>query len=81
MIVMDAALAARDPGVVLPSKSQVYLPLLMRTFGKEALTAALDNSLRQMGGGADVDRLSRNRLALNGLMRRFWPGGGGRLTC
>ena len=45
--------------------------MLTRTFTKEALTAALEFSLRQMGSHADVDGLSRNRLALNGLMRRF----------
>jgi hypothetical protein len=68
---ISRAAGARFVVVFLPTKSQVYLPLLMRTFGKEALTAALGSSLRPMGGGADVDRLSRNRLALNTLMKRF----------
>jgi lysophospholipase L1-like esterase len=68
---VSQAAGARFMVMFLPSKSQVYLPLSIRLFTKDALTAALEFSLRQMGTHADVDALSRNRLALNDLMRRF----------
>src|SRR4029453_3420805 len=55
----------------LPSKSQVALPLLQRTFSRTDLTDALDFYLHDLTGRPDIDRLSRNRLALNRVMQQF----------
>jgi hypothetical protein len=56
--------------VFIPFKSQVYLPLLERSFDRPALAEALHFYLRDRGV-PDIDRLSRNRLAQNRLMARF----------
>ena len=55
----------------LPFKSQVYLPLLLRTFSRAELAADLQMALHGPPEQPDVDAMSRNRLALNALMRRF----------
>ena len=68
--------ASRDAGaqfvlMFIPFKSQVYLPLLQRTFAKEALSEALHFSLKDAPSRPDIDRFARNRLAQNTLMQRF----------
>jgi hypothetical protein len=62
---------ARFVLMFIPFKSQVYLPLLERTFSGEDLAKALHFSLQDTPGLPDVARLSRNRLAQNALMQRF----------
>jgi hypothetical protein len=62
---------ARFVLMFVPFKSQVYLPLLQRSFSREALSEALHLSLPDMPTRPDVDRFSRNRVAQNALMRRF----------
>ena len=57
--------------VFVPFKSQVYLPLLERSFDRAALANALRFYLPDAGGVPDVERMSRNRLAQNALMARF----------
>ena len=65
------AAGARFVLMFIPFKSQVYLPLLERTFSSERLAGALHVSLGDSAAVPDVARFSRNRLAQNGLMRRF----------
>ena len=65
------AAGARFVLMFIPFKSQVYLPLLERTFSGERLAGALHVSLGDSAAVPDVARFSRNRLAQNGLMRRF----------
>jgi lysophospholipase L1-like esterase len=55
----------------VPFKSQVYLPLLERTFSADALRSSLSFYLEAFGREVDVKRLSANRLAQNHMMRRF----------
>ena len=55
----------------LPFKSQVYLPLLERTFSPDALRSSFSFYLEAYGREVDVRRLSANRLAKNHMMRRF----------
>ena len=55
----------------VPFKSQVYLPLLERTFSPEALRSSFSFYLEAYGRDVDVRRLSANRLAQNHMMRRF----------
>jgi hypothetical protein len=55
----------------VPFKSQVYLPLLERTFSADALRSSFSFYLEAYGRDVDVKRLSANRLAQNHLMRRF----------
>jgi lysophospholipase L1-like esterase len=55
----------------LPFKSQVYFPLLQRAFRREALQAALQFYLGGTKKPVDVGAMFANRLAQNGLMRRF----------
>jgi hypothetical protein len=55
----------------IPFKSQVVLPLLERHFSRDDLARALKFYLSDSSGLPDVERLSRNRLAHNDLMRRF----------
>lgn len=57
--------------VFLPFKSQVYLPLLERTFARAELTRALHFYLPDNPAAPDVAAMMRNRLAQNSLMRRF----------
>jgi lysophospholipase L1-like esterase len=54
----------------LPFKSQVYLPLLERTFSHDALQSAFKFYLRDERA-ADIDAMARNRLAQNRLLRRL----------
>jgi lysophospholipase L1-like esterase len=68
--------ASRNAGarfvlMFIPFKSQVYLPLLERTFARDALARALQFYLHDTAAVPDVARFSRNRLAQNGLMQRF----------
>jgi lysophospholipase L1-like esterase len=62
---------ARFVLMFIPFKSQVYLPLLERTFSGEDLAKALHFSLQDTPALPDVERLSRNRLAQNALMQHF----------
>jgi len=55
----------------VPFKSQVYLPILERTFSADALRSSFSFYLEAYGREVDVKRLSVNRLAQNHLMRRF----------
>jgi lysophospholipase L1-like esterase len=55
----------------VPFKSQVYLPLLERTFSADALRSSFSFYLEAYGRDVDVKRLSANRLAQNRMMRRF----------
>lgn len=68
---VSRTVGARFVVVFLPFKSQVYLPLLERTFSREQLANALRVSLHGLVASPDPDRMLRNRLALNALMRRF----------
>lgn len=55
----------------IPFKSQVYLPLLERLFGRTALADALRFYTPGSATAPDIDRMLRNRLAQNALMSRF----------
>ena len=62
--------------IFLPFKSQVYFPLLRRTFPAVSLQSAFQFSLGANPKAFDVDAMFRNRLAQNALMRRFCDGEG-----
>jgi hypothetical protein len=71
---MDRACREADARLVVmfvPSKSQVYLPLLERAFSRAALRRALAFSLPHDPWGVDVERLARNRLVQNDLVGGF----------
>jgi hypothetical protein len=55
----------------IPSKSQVYLPILERSFDPTRLRDTLAYSLPNDPWGVDVRRLSRNRLVQNELVGAF----------
>jgi hypothetical protein len=55
----------------IPSKDQVYLPLLSDSFPRAPLQRALDLCLGHPPVPPDPELLMRNRLALNDLMREF----------
>ncbi len=55
----------------IPSKAQVYLPLLSASFPRAELQRALGVCLRDRPSPPSVDAMMRNRLALNDLMRDF----------
>ena len=55
----------------IPFKSQVYLPLLERSFSRDVRLAAFRFYLQGNQRPLDVDKMSRNRLAQNGLIRRL----------
>jgi lysophospholipase L1-like esterase len=55
----------------IPSKSQVYLPLVASVFPRPALEQAIAASLRGLDRPPGLEVVMRNRLALNGLMREF----------
>jgi lysophospholipase L1-like esterase len=57
----------------LPFKSQVYLPLLERTFSRDDLQSAFSFYLKD-GPPPDLDAFARNRLAQNRLMHRLCEG-------
>jgi lysophospholipase L1-like esterase len=57
--------------VFIPFKSQVYLPLLDRSFRRDALEKALHFYTRDSPAVPDVDKMLRNRLAQNAMMARF----------
>jgi lysophospholipase L1-like esterase len=68
--------ASRNAGaefvlMFIPFKSQVYLPLLERSFAPDDLARALQFYMPESATLPDVARLSHNRLAQNDLMRRF----------
>lgn len=55
----------------IPSKAQVYLPLLEASFPRAELQAALRLCLRDQPQPPGLAVVMRNRLALNDLMREF----------
>ena len=55
----------------IPFKSQVYLPLLEKSFSRDVRLAAFRFYLQGNQRPIDVDKMSRNRLAQNGLIRRL----------
>ncbi|MEO8682586.1 MAG: hypothetical protein ABI665_26295 [Vicinamibacterales bacterium] len=67
----SAGAGAQFVVMFIPFKSQVYLPLLQRTFVKDELSRALQFSLKDAPAPPDVDRFAKNRLAQNTLMQRF----------
>jgi lysophospholipase L1-like esterase len=71
---MDRSCRDADARLVvmfIPSKSQVYLPLLEQAFTPAELRKALAFSLPDDPWGVDVRRLARNRLVQNELMATF----------
>jgi len=62
---------ARLVVLFIPFKSQVYLPLLRRSFGKEDLERDFQFYFRQEPTGFDSNEMSQNRLAQNHLMQRL----------
>ena len=57
--------------VFIPSKAQVYLPLLEASFEPLALQRALRYCFRDQPYAPTLEVMMRNRLALNDLMRGF----------
>ena len=55
----------------LPSKSQVYWPLLEASLGRDDLQRALSFYLEGNGRRTDVDAMRRNRLAQNTMLREL----------
>jgi lysophospholipase L1-like esterase len=55
----------------IPSKSQVYFPLVEQAFARDAIIAAFRFYLSGSQRPIDLDAMRRNRLAQNALMRRF----------
>lgn len=55
----------------IPFKSQVYFPLLERSFGSEDLERDFQFYFRQQPAGVDLKEMSQNRLAQNNMMRRL----------
>jgi hypothetical protein len=60
----------------IPSKAQVYLPLLEASFPRPELREALRLCLRDQSHAPELEVLLRNRLVLNDLMRDFCARGG-----
>jgi hypothetical protein len=57
--------------MLIPSKAQVYLPLLEERFAPGELRQAVGLCLREQPYAPSLELLLRNRLALNQLMRDF----------
>ena len=57
--------------MLVPSKAQVYLPLLQASFSAEELRQNLAFCLRQQPYAPGPEKMLRNRLALNELLRDF----------
>src|SRR5439155_10155291 len=55
----------------IPFKSQVYLALLERSFGREELERDFQFYFRQEPAGLNLKEMTQNRLAQNNLMRRL----------
>jgi len=55
----------------IPFKSQVYFPLLERSFGRDDLERDFQFYFRQEPTGFNLQEMSQNRLAQNHLMRRL----------
>jgi lysophospholipase L1-like esterase len=55
----------------IPSKSQVYFPLVEQAFSRDAIMTAFRFYLAGSQRPIDLDGMRRNRLASNALMRRF----------
>jgi lysophospholipase L1-like esterase len=62
---------ARFVVMFIPSKCQVYLPVLQRAFPPQELRRALAFSLPRDPWAVDLHRLQRNRLVQNELLRDF----------
>jgi GDSL-like Lipase/Acylhydrolase family len=57
--------------MLVPSKPQVYLPLVEASFSADELRRVLGLCLRELPNAPGPEALLRNRLALNDLMRDF----------
>jgi hypothetical protein len=57
--------------MLIPSKEQVYLPLVEGSHSPEELRQALGHCLREQPNAPGPEALLRNRLALNHLMQDF----------
>lgn len=68
---VSASFGARFVVMFIPFKSQVYLPLMDKSFSREQLKSAFAFSIERYGLPVVVDRLYANRLAQNQLMERF----------
>ena len=71
---MDRLVRAQGGELVvlfIPSKSQVYLPLLEASFPRAELRRALRLCLGDQAPPSELEVMMRNRLALNDLMREF----------
>jgi len=68
---VSASFGANFVVMYIPFKSQVYLPLLEKSFSQDQLRGAFGFSIERYGLPVVVDRLYANRLAQNQLMRQF----------
>lgn len=66
---LAAAQGARLAVVFVPSKSQVYLPLVQAAFEPDEVERSVSVSLRDLPHPPKAARLLEHRLALNGLVR------------
>jgi hypothetical protein len=57
--------------VFIPSKSQVYLPLVQASFAPAEVDRSVAFSLRDVPHPPEAARILEHRLALNGMMRDF----------
>ena len=76
---MDRELRAQGSrlGIVfIPSKAQVYLPLLEASLAHADLQAAFRSCFRDQAYAPSLEVMMANRLALNALMRSFCAGEG-----
>jgi lysophospholipase L1-like esterase len=68
---LAAAQGSRLAVVFVPSKEQVYLPLVQASFAPEEVERSIAVSLRDLPHPPKAARLLEHRLALNGLVRDF----------
>jgi lysophospholipase L1-like esterase len=68
---LAAAQGARLAVVFVPSKEQVYLPLVQTSFAPDEVERSVAVSLRDLPHPPKASRLLQHRLALNGLVRDF----------
>jgi lysophospholipase L1-like esterase len=68
---LAAAQGARLAVVFVPSKEQVYLPLVQASFTSDEVERSVAVSLRDVPHPPKAARLLEHRLALNGLVRDF----------
>lgn len=68
---LAAARGARLAVVFVPSKEQVYLPLVQRSFAADQVERSVAVSLRDLPHPPKAGQLLEHRLALNRLVRDF----------